>query len=155
MAGGGIVAFAKGSKKAVGSSSDEDDEDDDEEEQGAESLPVEDRPVPQGRDIEGLVPIGPTPLDRQPEFVPIGPASLDRPPEFVPITPPSQAAPQDPYDNRAARTPPTGVVNYGAPQVAPQAPQGPQSTAQQLAGLQAALAQRRAAVPVAPELATR
>jgi hypothetical protein len=120
MAGGGIVAFAKGTKEAVDSSSDEDDEDDDEEEQGAKSFPVEDRPVPQSRDIEGLVPIGPAPLGR--------------PPEFVPITPPTTRSMQ--------------------PQAA-QAPQGPQSTAQQLAGLQAAFAQRRAAAPVAPELATR
>jgi hypothetical protein len=129
MAGGGIVAF----RKAGDVDEDEDDEDDDEEEQGAESFPVEDRPVPQSRDIEGLVPIGPAPLDRPREFVPIGPASLDRQPEFVPITPPSQAAPQ----------------------VAPQAPQGPQSTAQRLEGLLSIAAQNRGAAPVAPEFATR
>jgi hypothetical protein len=160
MAGGGIVAFAKGTKEAVDSSSDEDDEDDDEEEQGAESFPVEDRPIPQGRDIEELVPIGPTPLDRQPEFAPIGPTPLDRQPEFVPITPPTtrslqpQATPQDPYDNRAARTPPTGTVNYGPIQAA-QAPQGPQTTAQRLEGLLSLAAQARKAAPVAPEFATR
>jgi hypothetical protein len=106
MAGGGIVAFAGAGE--VNEDKDEDeDEDDDEEEQGAESLPVEDRPVPQGRDIGAL------------------------PPE---IAPPFQAA-------QPPQTPP--------------APQGPQSTAQQLAGLQALAAQRRAATPVAPELATR
>lgn len=143
MAGGGIVAFAKGTKEAVDSSSDEDDEDDDDEEEqgaeysGAESLAVKDQPVLDARDMEMLDSLGVTPIT---------------PPTTRSMQP--QAAPQDPYDNRATRTPPTGIVNYGPIQAA-QAPQGPQSTTQQLAGLQAALAQRRAAAPVAPELATR
>jgi hypothetical protein len=123
MAGGGIVAFSKGTEEAVDSSSYEDDEDDDEEEQGAESLPVEAQPASNFRDLESL------PVDEQPVLdakTREGLASLG----VTPFAPPSQAQ-------------------------APQAPQGPQSTAQQLAGRQAALAQRLAAVPVAPELATR
>ncbi len=121
MAGGGIVAFAKGTEEAVDSSSYEDDEDDDdEEEQGAESLPVEDRPVPQGRDIEGLVPIGPAPLSRQPEFAPIGPAPLGRQPEFEKLGPGISIPPQPAQAIQAPQTPPA----------AQPAPQG-------LAGLQA------------------
>jgi hypothetical protein len=143
MAGGGIVAFAKGTEEAVDSSSDEDDEDDDDEEEqgaeysGAESLAVKDQPVLDARDMEMLDSLGVTPIT---------------PPTTRSMQP--QAAPQDPYDNRATRTPPTGIVNYGPIQAA-QAPQGPQSTAQQLAGLQAAFAQRRAAAPQVPQMATR
>ena len=139
MAGGGIVAFAKGTEEAVDSSSYEDDEDDDdEEEQGAESLPVEDRPVPQGRDIEGLVPIGPAPLSRQPEFAPIGPAPLGRQPEFEKLGP-------------GLRVPPQLAQAIQAPQTPPAAQPAPQG----LAGLQALAAQRRGAAPQAPVMATR
>ncbi len=139
MAGGGIVAFAKGTEEAVDSSSYEDDEDDDdEEEQGAEPSPVEDRPVPQGRDIEGLVPIGPAPLSRQPEFAPIGPAPLGRQPEFEKLGP-------------GLRVPPQLAQAIQAPQTPPAAQPAPQG----LAGLQALAAQRRGAAPQAPVMATR
>jgi hypothetical protein len=121
MAGGGIVAFAKGSKEAVGSSSDEDDEDDDEEEQGAEysgaeSLAVKDQPVLDARDMEMLDSLGVTPIT---------------PPTTRSLQPQAAQAPQ------------------------PQTPPVPQSTAQQLVGLQALAAQRRAATPQAPQMATR
>jgi hypothetical protein len=129
MAGGGIVAFAKGTKEAVDSSSYEDEDDDDEEEQGAEysgaeSLAVKDQPVLDARDMEMLDSLGVTP-----------------------ITPPTTRSMQ-PQAAQAAQA-------AQAPQPQAQAPQGPQSTAQQLAGLQAAFAQRRAAAPQAPQMATR
>jgi hypothetical protein len=128
MAGGGIVAFADAGEV----DEDEDDEDEDEEgeegvaeEPGATSLPVEAQPASNFRDLESL------PVDEQPVLdakTREGLASLG----VTPFAPPSQAQ---------------------APQ--PQAPQGPQSTAQQLAGLQALAAQRRAAAPQAPQMATR
>jgi hypothetical protein len=138
MAGGGIVAFNKAGLARDDEDDEDDDEDDDEEEQGAKSFPVEDRPVPQGRDIEGLVPIGPAPLSRQPEFAPIGPAPSGRQPEFEKLGP-------------GLRVPPQLAQAIQAPQTPPAAQPAPQG----LAGLQALAAQRRGAAPQAPVMATR
>jgi len=138
MAGGGIVAFAKAGEV----DEDEDEDDEDEEEAGAGyggseegEFPAETFAVPPQseidiRDMERLPYTGGPPSTKDIQRLPY-------------VT-------QDPYDNRATRTPPTGLVNHG-PIQPPQAPQGPQSTAQQLAGLQALAAQQRAAVPTAPE----
>jgi hypothetical protein len=144
MAGGGIVAFAKAGDVDEDEDEDDEDEDEDEEEAGAgyggvdtgefpaETYAVPDRPALNARDLEGLAALGVTPFAH-----------------------PSQAqAPQDPYDNRATRTPPTGIVNHG-PIQPPQAPQGLQSIAQQLADRQAQAAQQRAAMPQAPQMPTR
>lgn len=138
MAGGGIVAFAK----AGDVDEDEDEDDEDEEEAGAGyggvdtgEFPAETYAVtPQSeidiRDMERLPYTGEPPSAKDIQRLPY-------------VT-------QDPYDNRATRTPPTGIVNHGPIQPS-QPPQAPQSTAQQLAGLQALAAQQRAAVPKAPE----
>jgi len=126
MAGGGIVAFAKGTEEAVDSSSYEDDEDDDdEEEQGAESLPVEDQPALNPRNLEALPPEVP-------------PATRSLPPQAPPAGPGISIPPQLAQAIQAPQTPPA----------AQPAPQG-------LAGLQALAAQRRGAAPQAPVMATR
>ena len=133
MAGGGIVAFARAGY-ADDEDEDEDEDDEDEEEAGAGY---------------GGVDTGEFPAETY--AVPDRPALNARDLEGL-------AALGDPYDNRATRTPPTGIVNHG-PIQPPQAPQtrsvAPQTTAQQLADRQAQAAQQRAAVPQAPQMPTR
>lgn len=141
MAGGGIVAFAK-----AGYADDEDedeDEDDGEDEEagagygGAESFAVPDQPALNARDMERL------PYKERP------PSTEDY--ERSPYT--GQPFSAEDVQRLPLQTGPAGPGLRLPPQ-APQAaavPQGPQSTAQQLAGLQALAAQQRAAVPKAPE----
>lgn len=129
MAGGGIVAFARG-----GDSEDDEDEDEDDGEDeeagagygGADTYTYEStvRPAVTGQ-ASAVAPQGQIQArDLSPQAGPAGPG----------LRLPPQAAP--------------------APQAAA-APQGLQSTAQQLAGLQALAAQKRAAVPQAPQMPTR
>ena len=135
MAGGGIVAFAEAGE--VDEDEDEDDEDEDEDEEeagagygGAETYAYEPtvRPTVPGQTgaVADQPPLVSRQLPPQTEGGIAGPG----------LRLPPQAAPQ-------------------GPQAAPQALQAPQTTAQQLTGLQALAAQKRAAVPQASEMPTR
>lgn len=129
MAAGGIVAFAK----AGDVDEDEDEDDEDEEEAGAgyggaETFAVPDQPALNARDIERL------PYKEQ--------------------SPSAEDYQRSPYTGQPFSAEDVQRLPLQTRSLAPQAaaaPQVPQSTAQQLAGLQALAAQQRAAVPKAPE----
>ena len=118
LAGGGIVAFARGG-------SEDDGEDDDGEDEGTVGAGY------------GGYDVGQFPAETVPVAPPAKLVSRELPPQAAQLS-------QDPYDIAVNRRVPTAPATAAAPQ-------GPQSTAQQLAGLQALAAQQRMAVPQAPE----
>lgn len=123
LAGGGIVAFARGGSEDDGE--DDDGEDDDGEDEGAVGAGY------------GGYDVGQFPAETAPVAPPAKLVSRELPPQAAQPS-------QDPYDIAVNRRVPTAPATAAAPQ-------GPQSTAQQLAGLQALAAQQRMAVPQAPE----
>lgn len=149
MAGGGIVAFARG-----GDSEDDEDEDDEDTEEeagagygGAESFAVPEQSALNARDMERL------PYKERPPSAEDYQRSpyTERPPSAKDYQRlPLQTGPAGP----GLRLPPQVATAIQAPQPAA-APQGLQSIAQQLADRQAQAAQQRAAVPQAPQMPTR